>query len=216
MGKRNALSKIRSVKSARIKLEVLKETKALIGKGSFKNLYVSELCKKVKISKVTLFKYFPQKEDILLYYLRIWCLDLAVSLKNDPREGLKGIYYLTDELSDEYERHPGLILSLLGHIATMERFPKPFTVKEEERKLLYPKEENLEKIEIKSIEQFIEGFILEAIFKGEITKRGDTNDLMNLVLSQIYGVILTAHQHRISPIKLYFRRNIDALITGLK
>lgn len=210
------MSKIRSVKSARIKLEVLKETKALIGKGSFKDLYVAELCKKVKISKVTLFKYFPQKEDILLYYLRIWCLDLAVALKNDPREGLKGIYYLTDELSEEYEKRPGLILSLLGYIATIERITKPFTVKVEERKLLYPNADDLENIEIKSIEQFLEGFILEAIFKGEITKRGDTNDIMNLVLSQIYGIILTAHQHRISPIKLYFRRNIDALITGLK
>jgi len=210
------LSKIRSIKAARIKTKILKETKFLIGKGSFKDLYVAELCKRVKISKVTLFKYFPQKEDILLYYFRIWCLKLAVSLKNDPREGLKGIYYLTDELSEEYEAHPGLILSLMGYIATMEKIPKPSTVKIEERKLLFPKEDNLDNIEIKSIEQFIEGFVLEAIFYREITKRGDTNDLMNVVLSQIYGTILTAHQHRISPLKLYFRRNIDAIVTGMK
>ena len=210
------MSKIRSIKAARIKTEVLRETKALIGKGSFKDLYVMELCKRVRISKVTLFKYFPQKEDILLYYFRIWCLHVAVSLKNDPREGLKGIYFLTDELSDEYERHPGLILSLMGYLATMERINKPFPVKIEERKLLYPNENNLDQVDIRSLEQLVEGFILEAIFKGEIVRKGDTTDLMNLILSQVYGAILTAHQHRISPIKLYFRRNIDTLINGLK
>ena len=210
------MSRIRSIKAAKIKVEVLREMKNLIDKGSFKDLFVSELCDRVRISKVTLFKYFPQKEDILLYYLRIWCLELAVSLKNDPREGLKGIYFITDELSDQFAKHPGIILSLMGYIATMEKISKPFAVKVEERKLLFPKEENLDTIEIKSLEQLIEGFMLEAIFKGEITKRGDTNEIMNLVLSQIYGTILTAHQHRISPLKLYFRRNIDALLTGLK
>ncbi|MDH5475586.1 MAG: TetR/AcrR family transcriptional regulator, partial [Cyclobacteriaceae bacterium] len=67
------MSKIRNIKAARIKTKILEETKSLIGKGSFKDLYVAELCERVKISKVTLFKYFPQKEDILLYYQRIWC-----------------------------------------------------------------------------------------------------------------------------------------------
>ena len=210
------MSKIRSIKAARIKTEILKETKSLIGKGSIKDVFVVELCKRVKLSKVTLFKYFPQKEDILLYYLRIWCLELAVALKNDPREGLKGVYYLTDALSDEYEKHPGLILSLMGYIATVEKISKPYAVRVEERKLLFPNENNLEDVEIKSIEQLLEGFILEAIFKGEITKRSDTTELMNLILSQIYGAILTANQHRISPLKLYFRRSIDTLVNGLK
>jgi len=210
------LSKIRTVKAARIKTEILRVTKELIGQGSFKDLFIADLCKKVRVSKVTLFKYFPQKEDILLYYQRIWCLHLAVKLKNDPREGLKGIYFLTDELSEEFDRYPGLILSLLGYLASTDKISKPSSVKIEERILLYPKEENIEKIEIKSLEQFIEGFILEAIFNREITKRGDTKDLMNLMLSQIYGAILTAHQHRISPLKLYFRRNIDAIMTGMK
>ena len=53
-------------KAARLKVQVLDHTLKLIEKKSFDDLYVDDLCAKVKISKVTLFKYFPQKEDILL------------------------------------------------------------------------------------------------------------------------------------------------------
>ena len=56
---------LRKEKAARLKVQVLDHTLKLIGKKSFDDLYIDDLCAKVKISKVTLFKYFPQKEDIL-------------------------------------------------------------------------------------------------------------------------------------------------------
>ncbi len=91
---------LRKEKAARLKVQVLDHTLKLIGKKSFDDLYVDDLCAKVKISKVTLFKYFPQKEDILLYYFRIWCLTRSTELLVKPREGLQGIYFLFDKLSE--------------------------------------------------------------------------------------------------------------------
>src|SRR5207253_8249685 len=102
---------LRREKAARLKLSVLDYTVKLIGKKSFDDLYVGEICDKVKISKVTLFKYFPQKEDILLYYFRLWCLKRAVELSDKPKEGLAGITFLFDKLSEDAEAHPGIILS---------------------------------------------------------------------------------------------------------
>ena len=60
----------------------------LIGKKSFDDLYVDDICEKVKISKVILFKYFPTKEDILSYYFRIWCFWRLVEFKDKLWEGL--------------------------------------------------------------------------------------------------------------------------------
>lgn len=124
---------LRKEKAARLKLSVLDHTIKLIGKKSFDDLYVEEICAKVKISKVTLFKYFPQKEDILLYYFRIWCLKRAVELREKPKEGLAGIIYLFDKLAEECETHPGIILSLFAYLADLKRPPKPFPVKAEEK-----------------------------------------------------------------------------------
>lgn len=206
---------LRKEKAARLKLSVLEHTLKLIGKKSFDDLYVEEICSKAKISKVTLFKYFPQKEDILLYYFRIWCLRRAVELNEKPKEGVQGITYLFDKLSEDCESHPGIILSLFAYLADLKRPPKPFPVKAEEKKLLFPEKEDITSIDIQSADQMFEKFTLEAIFKKEITKTGSTRDITNLLTTIFYGSVVTAHIQQISNIKFFFRKNIELIVKGL-
>lgn len=206
---------LRKEKAARLKVQVVEQTVRLIGKKPFEDLYVDDICEKVKISKVTFFKYFPQKEDVLLYHFRIWCLTRSVELIQKPKEGIQGIYYLFDKLSEECEDHPGLMLSLIGYWADLRRPPKPFPVKPEEKKLLFPNHENITAVEIFSLEQMMEKFTLEAIFRKEITKTTSTRDITNLFATIFIGSIVSAHVNQLSPLKLFFRRNLDNVLKGL-
>jgi AcrR family transcriptional regulator len=206
---------LRKEKAARLKLAVLDCTLKLIGKKSFDDLHVDEICAKVKISKVTLFKYFPQKEDILLYYFRLWCLRRAVELNDKPKEGMSGINYLFDRLSEDVETHPGIVLSLFAYLADIRRTLRPFPVKVEEKKLLFPDVDNISSIEIQSVDQMLEKFALEAIFKKEITKTSSTRDITQLLLAVFYGSVLTAHMNQISPLKIFFRKNVELSLKGL-
>jgi len=207
---------LRKEKAARLKIQILETTLKLIGKKPFEDLFVDDLCAKVKISKVTFFKYFPQKEDILLYYFRIWCMERAAEMQNKPKEGLQGIYFLSDKLSEECESHPGLMLSLVGYLADLKRPPKPFTVRPEEKRLLFPDREDIQTLEIFSLDQMLEKFTLEAVFKKEITKTSSTRDVTNLFLTILLGSIVTAHINQITPLKFFFRKNIDLLMKGLQ
>ena len=206
---------LRKEKAARLKVQVLEHTLKLIGKKAFEDIYVEDICEKVKISKVTFFKYFPQKEDVLLYHFRIWCLGRSVELKQKPREGMQGIFFLLDKLSDECDNHPGLMLSLVGYLADSKRPPKPFPVKPEEKKLFFPEVEDIQTTEILSMDQMLEKFSLEAIMKKEITKTSSTRDITNLLMTIFLGSIVSAHLSQQTPLKLYFRRNLDNLIKGL-
>lgn len=206
---------LRKEKAARLKLSVLDHTIKLIGKKSFDDLYVEEICAKVKISKVTLFKYFPQKEDILLYYFRIWCLKRAIEFRDKPREGVTGITHLFDKLAEECELHPGIIHSLFAYLADLKRPPKPFPVKAEEKKLIFPEIKDIHLVEIQSLDQMFEKCALEAIFKKEITKTASTRDLTNLLSTIFYGSVVTAHIQQLSPVKFFFRRNIEMVLRGL-
>ena len=206
---------LRKEKAARLKVQVLENTVKLIGKKPFEDLYVDDICEKVKISKVTFFKYFPQKEDVLLYHFRIWCLSRSVELNQKPREGMQGIYYLFDKLSEECEDRPGLMLSLIGYLADLRRPPKPFPVKPEEKRLLFPGHDTITSIEILSLDQMLEKFTLEAIFRKEITKTSSTKDITNLLTTVFIGSIVAAHINQLSPLKLFFRRNLDNLFKGL-
>lgn len=206
---------LRKEKAARLKVQVLEHTLKLVGKKAFDDIYVEDICEKVKISKVTFFKYFPQKEDVLLYHFRIWCLSRSVDLKVKPKEGIQGVYYLLDKLSEECETHPGLMLSLIGYLADSKRPPKPFPVKPEEKKLLFPDVEDVISVEILSLDQMLEKFTLESIFRKEITKTSSTRDITNLFNTIFLGSIVTAHMTQQSPLKLFFRRNLDNLMKGL-
>jgi AcrR family transcriptional regulator len=207
---------LRKEKAARLKLAILDGTLKLIGKKSFDDLLVDEICAKVKISKVTLFKYFPQKEDILLYYFRLWCLRRAVELCDKPREGLAGITFLFDKLSEDAETHPGIILSLFAYLADLRRTLRPFPVKVEEKKLIFPELENIGSVEIQSVDQMLEKFSLEAIFKKEITKTSSTRDITQVLISVFYGSVLTAHINQISTLKIFFRKNVELVLKGLQ
>lgn len=206
----------REQKSARIKLNILNASTEEVGSKSFTQLYVDEICDRAGISKVTFFKYFPQKDDILLYYLRTWCLDRAVELYHEPKEGLEGVLYLFDKIAHSYEEHPGLLLSLISYFTSLSRPPSPFPLKQAERRLLYPNEENLDNIQIMSIHQMIENFLLEAIFKKQITVSSHTKELANTFVAVLYGSIVTAHLEQIGSMKAFFRRNIDNLLKGLR
>lgn len=206
---------LRKEKAARLKVQVLEHTLKLVGKKAFDDIYVEDICEKVKISKVTFFKYFPQKEDVLLYHFRIWCLSRSVDLKMKPKEGIQGVYFLLDKLSEECENHPGLMLSLIGYLSDSKRPPKPFPVKPEEKKLIFPDVEDVSAIEILSLDQMLEKFTLESIFKKEITKTTSTRDITNLFNTVFLGSIVTAHLTQQSPLKLFFRRNMDNVMKGL-
>src|SRR5690606_5413053 len=200
---------LRKEKAARLKVQVLEHAVRLVGKKAFADIYVEDVCEKVKISKVTFFKYFPQQEDVLLYYFRIWCLGRLVELKQKPKEGLQAIYHVLDRLAEECEAHPGLMLSLVAYLADFKRPPKPFPVKGEEKKLLFPDVEAINEIEILSLEQMLEKFTLEAIFRKEITKTSSTRDITNLLQTIFLGSIITCHVSQQAPIKIFFRKNLD-------
>ncbi len=207
---------LRKDKAARLKLAVLEQTVRLIGKKPFDDLYVEDICEKVKISKVTLFKYFATKEDILSYYFRVWCLKRVVELNDKPKEGLQGIFYLFDRLSEDLEQHPGIILGLVSYLSNPKRPFKPFPIKAEEKKFLFPGVHDIQSVEIQSLDQMFEKFALEAIFRKEITKATSTRDVTNLLNTLFYGVIVTSHLSQSGSLRMFMKRQVELALKGVQ
>jgi AcrR family transcriptional regulator len=207
---------LRKDKAARLKLAVLEQTIKLIGKKPFDDLYVEDICEKVKISKVTLFKYFSTKEDILSYYFRVWCLRRVVDLKEKPKEGLQGIFFLFDKISEDLEQHPGIILGLIAYLSNPKRPFKPFPIKPEEKKFLFPGVPDIQTVEIQSLDQMFEKFALEAIFRKEITKATSTRDVTNLLNTLFYGTVVTSHISQSGSLRMFMRRQVELALKGVQ
>ena len=150
-----------------------------------------------------------------MYYLRIWCFRICVELNAQNRDGVEGIYYIFNKMSQECDKYPGLVLSLVGHLADKGRKPRPIPVKPAERRLLYPDIEDLSGIEILSLDQMFERFVLEAIFKKQITKNSNTKELTHLLVAILFGSIITSQMQNFTPVKLLFKRNAETIIGSL-
>ena len=207
---------VRENKTARIKISILNASLELIGKKSFDHVHVSQICSLVGISKVTFFKYFHQKEDILRYYYKVWSFHRAVELSKDHKSGLTGIRYLFDCVSLSYSKYPGVFLGLYSYLCKLEMPVRPFSMKIAERTLLYPEIENISEIESLSLDQLFENFLLEAIFNKEITRTGNVKQLLHMLDTILFGTILTAHVKLSEPSPLLFKQNLEMFLESLR
>jgi AcrR family transcriptional regulator len=205
-------SPVRENKSARIKLSILQATNTLIGKNSFDKVHVNQICEIVGISKVTFFKYFPQKEDILLYYLRVWCFHRCVELSEEPKRGVNGVRFLFEKIAQTYEQNPGMLLGLISYLGRLDMPFRPYPLKLAERELLYPQYENIGEIDMLSMDQMMENFLLEAILDKEITGTSNTKQLVEMFDSVLYGTILTAHVRQVEFPSILFKTNVNNLL----
>ncbi|MBI1767625.1 MAG: TetR/AcrR family transcriptional regulator [Bacteroidetes bacterium] len=193
------------LKAARLKLDALAHAEKLIGKKPFDDLSVVVLVEKLNITKVTFYKYFRRKQDILHYYFRVWCLRQTVELLKSPKEGLEGISFLSDKLSELYHIHPGIVRGWIYYSGSLSKKQASFVINKEEKKLLFPTIQGIEKMYAPSFEEMITEFISQAIHRKEIPK-GQVQDLTNRVIVVIYGSLMVAHVQPSAQVKDFCKR----------
>ena len=107
---------LRQYKAARLKLDILEQAVRLIGKKPYQDLHVADICKRVKVSKVTFFNYFNSKEELLMYWHRIWCFQRTADLHAKPKHGIAGLHFLFESLSEAAESNPGLVHAMIAYL----------------------------------------------------------------------------------------------------
>ncbi|RUA27314.1 MAG: hypothetical protein DSY77_17600 [Bacteroidetes bacterium] len=202
---------LRERKAAKLKLLILSLAKEMLLNKNFSDIHVTEICKEANISKVTFFRYFPQKEDLLLYFMRVWSFEISVSLEKQGLKGLKAVNYIYDRYGDLCERYGSMILHLIKYHAASSKVLKPISIKKAEKYLLFPDFEGVKQMEVLSFDKLLEKYLLEAIFQTEITKSSNVNDMVGMLLTNTYGSILVAKMKQL-PVKALLKKNINAIL----
>lgn len=98
---------LREIKKARTKIKLFHTALDIIGEKSFREVYVEELCDQVEISKVTFFKMFSRKEDILIYFMRLWLTDRMLELQETNKKGIAALRHIFEAVSNYAKEKPG-------------------------------------------------------------------------------------------------------------
>ena len=209
------MSGLRSKKSARLKFLLGSTLGEELKTKKFNEIKVTDLCKVVDISKVTFFKYFFCKEELLRYYFRIWCLEIGVELHHNPKNGIEGIHFIFAKVFESLKKRPTFLPELISYQMADDKIRAPFPLNQLERELFHPKESELGKVEIKSLEQHIDSFALEAILNNEISSSSPER-----VTAQLYrfllGNIVQGSMYKKRPTNVEIRQNVESFLDSYR
>ncbi len=194
---------LREKKSARLKLTILDSAVELIGKREFKDLHIEEICERAEISAVTLYKYFPQKEDILLYYFRIWCLHRSVEQEVNNINGILAVEHLFEAASAALEELPGLMYGLFGVMAELPGLPDHVEPNYAEKQILYPDHPTVADRPVPDLAMLFRKHLTQAIEKGDMSDQIEPVEVMKILQGIFYGGAITARSLKLPVWDVY-------------
>jgi len=205
----------REYNAARIKYKVLEYVLAESEGKNFSAIQVIEICKYVAISKVTFFKYFTRKEDILLYYKSVFTLRQIIKLKQLELEGMQALNYLVHQFAKEYETRPSLILGWIHYFTDSTQYVNPMRVKTAERDLIFKDIDTID-CEIISFDQLIEQLMLDVVFKKQSELSSDPKYLSEIFMSTLFGALVVFRMKNHDNISMFLSQVIGGVFPNLK
>lgn len=175
---------LREKKYGNKRLEIVLTFLKELEERKIQSISVEEICEKVNISKVTFFKYFNSKEEVLYYFIHRWQYQLSDEIENNLYFGLEGILHVFESVAKEYY---GLnfMLAIVQYFIKLDAPPEPLVITDYEYYLFNESayEKNCKRLN------------LDDIFNHYIQQLSLKNKTIRLeeLISLFYGVPVTAH-----------------------
>lgn len=203
---------LREKKKAKTKFAFLDAALELIGDGSFRNVLVDDICERAEVSKVTFFKFFPQKEELLIYYMSIWQAECFVELRSTGKRGWVAVRHIFAKVTRDSEKQPGVMLSLISFLAEQKMHPCVPLLSDAELYFRFPEEEEREAIRATDLHQMLQKCVQEAAEDGQLALHLSEREGVILLFSIFYGAYLTAHLFHVSDYMACYELHLKSLI----
>ncbi len=208
---------LRERKHARTKIAIMEAFIKRLEKTRFDDISVRQICKDVDISEGTFFNYFPEKIDIINYYMHLEFLRVIWKARKDVPEGayVALIDAVLENLGKELLRYDNIIYQLIALMIIQQQRPKNLSISSLERQIFLPDCEGIEDIKLMLPDDFFSECLKEAVRHGELSKDIKIDDLQVSLMTILSGTLLAAKFAVNKDIVYHFRRQLRFLWKGL-
>lgn len=182
----------RALNSAHHRYKMMNYVLVQCRRKSFEDVHVKDICKYAGLSKVTFFKYFLEKDDMLVFYKSLLTIGMNIKVQENELSGKKALDAIVAYYISEFRERPSLILGMVSQLISGPSPYKPMRVTAAEKEVFYPKV-NFDDIQLLSLDQLVEKCLLESILSAQIKSTGDSKALKNSFLSALYGATVISH-----------------------
>ena len=182
----------RTLNSATIRFNIINYVLETCKHKDFDRIHVTDICRASGISKVTFFKYFDHKEDILMLYKTILNTRICIEVSQRNLSSLKGLEYIIDHFVHLINEIPSIATTLISNLLRKKPPIIPVRLTEADKELFF-NDTDFEHVDFLSFWDLVEGFMLEGILNKEITKMTGASELASMFISTLYGAIVASH-----------------------
>jgi AcrR family transcriptional regulator len=180
-------SGLRERKAAKLKLLLVDILTEELKSQGFQEINVEKLSEKAMISKVTFYNYFPEKDDILRFFISIWVYRLIIDCHRLDKQGLSALKFIFEDMAASMNENPNLYRNMLGLLSRKGKYEYVQELTLAERAALYP-DKRLHTIEVKlSLGHFLQAQCALAMEQGEINTSLSKEDVSLLIGSLMHG-----------------------------
>ncbi|WP_059051950.1 TetR/AcrR family transcriptional regulator [Paenibacillus senegalimassiliensis] len=201
---------LRELKKARAKLALYHSALELIEKKMFHEVMLEDICRKAEVSRVTFFKFFPKKEDVLVYFMRVWLTERIIEIDTLQKRGFDAIRHLLIQVANQAEDKPGLLPSLISFLAEMNMHPAMPELSEAEVRLLFPEHIEAGRATPDMLDLFTRA-MEEAHDAGTLNPLISIDTASKVLFTIFYGTYLTAQQFGSEDIIGFYEEHLQLL-----
>ncbi|MFA5315270.1 MAG: TetR/AcrR family transcriptional regulator [Candidatus Omnitrophota bacterium] len=208
---------LRERKHAKTKIAIMDAFIKRLEKTRFDDISVRQICKDVDVSEGTFFNYFPEKIDIINYYMHLEFLQVIWKARKNVPEGayVALIDAVLENLGRELLRYDNIIYQLIALMIVQQQRPRNLSISNLERQIYLPDCEGIEDIKVMLPDDFFSECLKEAVRHGELSRDIKIDDLQVSLMTILSGTLLAAKFAVNKDMVYHFRRQLQFLWKGL-
>lgn len=209
---------LRAMKAARVRLSIVGAVAQLTRERPLADIAVREICDLAQVAPATFFNYFPSKEDVLVYYMRLWSIPVTLLCRAAVERGgaLDAITIVFDYTAGEMEQDPRLMLEMIAYIAQAQEPPRPLSISRAERLLAFPDLPEAAEVEPQTLDDLFTSLLQQALRTGDLAPALSLQAVVLLLKTIFYGVPLAARRESGATIRQAYHEVLAVLLAGLK
>ncbi|AYB43013.1 helix-turn-helix domain-containing protein [Paenibacillus lautus] len=201
---------LRELKKAKNKIALYEAALSLMKDRMFSQVMLEDICKRAEISKVTFFKFYQRKEDLLIYFMRIWLTERVIEIDTEGKKGFQAFRHLLTQVAKEHQVRPGMMPSLISFLAEQNMQPCMPELSPAEVSLLFPGHEEAGSRSPNMYELF-QQFMKEEDQAGRLNKALTLEQAVQICFTTFYGAFLTAQLYNSTEISRFYETHLGLL-----
>lgn len=208
---------LRERKQAYTKIALLKAFIERLKDSRFDDISIKEICAEVQVSEGTFFNYFPQKMDVINYYVHLLFVKVYWSVRKEHTSGqfLDLIDSMVERFSGEL-RTPNTIYQILTTFMLQNNKPNMIEISRVEKKVAFNDLEGIEDVPSMQVVAFFRECLLNARGNAEIPADANIEDLVVSLLSILTGTLMATKFDNCDKRAYHYTRQLKILWDSIR